>query len=355
MSDEPREYLERLYDRDALAAFLEREVGPADDLRIEYHREGHSNETLFVDWGDRELVLRRPPAGETAESAHDVLREHRAMAALAETDVPVPRMVAACDDHAVLGADFYLMERLSGDVIREEEPERLATPEQRGRLSEAFVDVLAAIHTVDPATVGLDDLGHPEGYTERQVERWTAQFEWAAEVTAEERPVPELRAVADWLAANAPTEHDHALVHGDYKLDNVMFGPGTPPEVVGVLDWEMCTRGDPSMDLGWLLADWVEPGDPGLAESWRPGITARQGYLTRRELLDRYESRTGRSFEHERFYRAFGVFKFASAGEMMYRRHLEGNAANPTYAAMGDRVPAMAERARRVVDGEEPL
>ena len=355
MSEESSDYLDRLYDQDALAAFLAREVGPGDDLRIEYHQAGHSNETLFVDWGDRELVLRRPPAGETADSAHDVLREHRVMAALADSDVPVPRMVAACDDHDVIGSDFYVMERLDGDVIRDTEPGRFSTPEQRRRLSEVFVDVLAEIHTLDPAAVGLDDLGHPDGYTERQVDRWTAQLEWAAEVTEDDRAVPHVRDVADWLAANVPADYDHALVHGDYKLDNVMFGPGTPPEVAGVFDWEMCTRGDPSMDLGWTLVDWVEPKDPEYDDPISSRVTTGDGYLTRRELLDRYEERTGSTFENERFYRTFGVFKSVSACEMMYRRYLEGNSENPAYALMEERVPTMTERAVRIIDGEEPL
>jgi len=349
------DYLDRLYDEDALAAFLAREVGPGSDLRIEYHQAGHSNETLMVYWGDRELVLRRPPAGATADSAHDVLREYRVMAALQDSDVPVPTTVAACDDHDVVGSDFYVMERLRGDVIRDEEPERFATPDRRRQLSEAFVDVLAEIHTLDPAEFGLDDLGHPDGYTERQVERWTRQLEWAAEVTENDRPVPVVWEVAEWLDANVPADYDHALVHGDFKLDNVMFGPGTPPEVVGVFDWEMCTRGDPSMDLGWLLVDWVEPKDPEISDPLRSGITARPGYPTRRELLDRYEAKTGRTFAHERFYRAFGAFKSASACEMMYRRYLEGNSENPAYELMGERVPRMAERARRIVEGEEPL
>ena len=355
MTDESTDYLDRLYDEDALASFLAREVGPGGDLRVEYHQAGHSNETLFVEWGSHDLVLRRPPAGETADSAHDVLREYRVVTALADTDVPVPTTVAACEDHDVIGSDFYLMERLEGDVLRDEEPGRFATPEQRRLLCEAFVDTLAAIHTVDPAAVGLDDLGHPEGYTGRQVERWTAQFEWATEVTADDRAVPELREVADWLAANVPADTDHALVHGDYKLDNVMFGPGTPPELVGVFDWEMCTRGDPSMDLGWLLVDWVEAKDPPIDDPLGSGITARSGYVTRRELLDRYEALTGRTFAHERFYRTFGAFKAASACEMMYRRHLEGNSEDPAYAAMDSRVPAMAERALRIAEGDEPL
>jgi len=366
------DYLDRLYDEDALAAFLEAEVGPGGNLRIHYHQQGHSNETLFVDWGDHELVLRRPPAGETAEAAHDVLREYRVMSALQDTDVPVPRTVAGCDDHSVIGSDFYLMERLAGDVIRDEEPERFATPEQRRLLSEEFIDTIAEIHTLDPAAVGLDDMGHPEGYTERQVERWTKQLEWAFEVTEDDRPIPELREVADWLAANVPEEYDHTLVHGDYKVDNVMFGPGgrnespderaddvresgAPPEIVGVFDWEMCTRGDPGMDLGWMLISWTDPKDPDMDDPLGNRIEAREGYLSRLELLDRYEEQTGLTFDNERFYRAFGVFKSAGACEMMYRRYLEGNSENPAYPLMEERVPAMADRALRIIEGEEPL
>ena len=357
MTDQ-HEYLDRLYDEERLAQFLGREVRscePGGGLTVEYHRAGHSNETLFVGWGDEEFVIRRPPAGETADAAHDVLREYRVMTALKDTGVPVPRTVAACDDHSVIGSEFYLMERLRGDVIRDEEPDRFAALDLRRRLSVGFVDTVVEIHTLDPESVGLDDLGHPDGYTERQVKRWTEQLRWAFEVTADDRLVPELRTVADWLAANVPEEYDQTLLHGDYTLDNVMFGPGTPPELVGVFDWEMSTRGDPMMDLGWMLAHWYDPKDPAFDDPLNSRVEARPGYLTRRELLNRYEERTGRAFSNERFYRTFGVFKTASACEMMYRRHLEGNADNPNYPLMEEYVPTLGERAHRIIDGEEPL
>ena len=343
------EYLGRLFDEEALAAFLEDALGPGE-LHVEYHQAGHSNETLFVDWGDHELVLRRPPAGAHADAAHEVLREYRAMDALQDTAVPVPRTVAACDDHDVIGSDFYVMERLEGDVIRDEEPERFVDPEQRRLLSEAFIDTIAEIHTIDPAAVGLDDMGHPEGYTERQVERWTKQLEWAFEVTADDRPIPELHEVADWLADNVPDDYAHTLVHGDYKLDNVMYGPGTPPELVGVFDWEMSTLGDPLADLGWMLHFWRDPDDPGPREGdSAPVFTEREGYPTRRELVDRYERQTGIEFENERFYRALTAFKMGGIGEMFFRRYLEGNSADPTYPLMEEQVPLRVQRAQEFI------
>ena len=204
------DYLDRLIDRDAIRGYLETTLGPADSIEIDYHRDGQSNETLFVEWGERNLVLRRPPAGSTSESAHDVLREYRVLDALQETDVPVPQTVASCDDRSVVGAEFYLMEQCHGDVLRDDEPERFSAPQYRRALSERFVDTIADIHALDPVTVGLDELGHPDGYTRRQVDRWTEQLEWAFERTEAERSVPLIRDVADWLAANVPDEYDHA-------------------------------------------------------------------------------------------------------------------------------------------------
>ena len=349
-------YYDRLVDEDALATFLENHLGEADDYDVERHQEGHSNETLFVTWGDRDLVLRRPPPGETADTAHDVIREYDVMNAVADTDVPVPNLVLACEDHDVIGSDFYVMDRLEGDVLREDEPERFAAPEHRRRMGEELVDTLAKIHRLDYEAIGLGEFGYPPGYTERQVERWGQQLMWAFEVTADEREVPDLYEVGSWLQEHTPDDHPHTLVHGDYKLDNVMFGPGTPPELVAVFDWEMATLGDPRADLGWMLAYWRDPKDP---DPTIPELVTRfmerDGYPTRLELVERWEDLTGLEFEHERFYRALAVYKLAGLGEMFFRRYLEGNSDNPMYPKMEDRVPALAARAKRIVDGDEPL
>ncbi|ELY67825.1 phosphotransferase family protein [Natrinema versiforme] len=349
-------YYERLVDEDALVAYLEANLGEADDYDIARHQEGHSNETLFVTWGDRELVIRRPPPGETADTAHDVLREYRVTNAVADTDVPVPDPLLACEDHDVIGSDFYVMERLEGDVLREGEPDRFAELDHRRRIGEELVDTLAKVHDLEYEGIGLGEFGRPEGYTQRQVDRWGKQLSWAFEVTEDEREVPDLHEVGDWLRDNVPEEHPHTLVHGDYKLDNVMFAPGTPPELVGVFDWEMATLGDPRADLGWMLSYWRDAKDP---EPSIPELTTRfmeqEGYSSRVELVERWEDGTGYEFEHERFYRTLAVYKLAGLGEMFFRRYLEGNSDDPMYPKMRNRVPALAARAKRIIEGDEPL
>ncbi|MFB6163544.1 MAG: phosphotransferase family protein [Haloarculaceae archaeon] len=358
MSDHSEEYFARIVDEDALAAYLEGELGPVEDYEVRHHKEGHSNETLFVTWGDQELVIRRPPPGETAEKAHDVLREYRVVDALQDTDVRVPTTVAATDDHSIIGSDFYVMEREAGDVIRGEEPERFQAPEYLEAIGAELVDRLAEVHQVDYEAVGLGEFGYPEGFTQRQVKRWSEQLTWAFEVTADEREVPVLYDVMEWLSENAPEDHPHTLVHGDYKLDNVMFAPGTPPEIASIFDWEMSTLGDPFTDLGWMLSYWwdeKDPDPPDSTDSLSTTFMADPDYLTREELVARYEAATGFEFEHPRFYRALAVYKLAGLGEMFFRRYLEGNSDDDMYPKMRHGVPALADRAQRIIDGEEPL
>lgn len=356
MTDRTEDYFERLVDESALAAYLADELGAVESFSVSRHDEGHSNETLFVEWGDDDLVIRRPPPGETADTAHQVLREYRVMDALQETPVPVPPTLLACEDESIIGSEFYVMERVAGDVLRDAEPDRFATPAMRDRVGETVVDALATIHSADYDAVGLADFGRPEGYTRRQVERWQQQLAWAFERTSEVRSIPELDDVGTWLEANAPDDHPESLVHGDFKLDNVLFAPGTPPEIAAIFDWEMATLGDPRADLGWLLAYWRDEASGVGTDAVRaPQFTAREGYPSRRELVDRWEEKTGLTFENQRFYRVLAVYKLAGLGEMFYRRHLEGNAADDLYPEMESRVPALAERAVQIRDGEDPL
>jgi len=353
---ESEEYVDRLVDEDALADYLEGKLGSSSEYEIERFSGGHSNETLFLTWGNHDLVLRRPPPGETADSAHDVLREHRVMDAIQETNVRVPTTVLACEDHAVIGSNFYVMERKEGVVLRDEEPDHFADPESRRHVGKELVDRLAEIHGVDHEAVELEDFGRPKGYDERQVNRWHQQLEWAYEVTADERAIPALEDIHSWLEANIPDPHPHTLVHGDYKLDNVIFGSKDPPEIIGIVDWEMSTLGDPRFDLAWLLTYWRDADDPDPAiPELVPTFTDREGYPTKGELVERYEAAAGIEFEHGQFYRALAVYKLAGICEMFFRRHLEDNADNPLYPKMRKRVPAMADWAVRIIEGEEPI
>jgi aminoglycoside phosphotransferase (APT) family kinase protein len=345
------------FDPTALEAFLEEHLGSVETFDVAPGGEGKSNETCFVTWGDRDLVVRKPPAGATTDTAHDVLREYRVLSALQGTPVPVPETVLSSEDHSVVGSDFYVMERVFGDVIRGEEPDRFGTPAHRQRLGEEMIDTLAAIHTVDYESVGLGagDFGYPDGYLERQVDRWTKQLEWAFGTTTDEREVPALHDVREWLEDNLPETAEPTLVHGDYKLDNVMFGPGTPPELAAVFDWEMSTLGDPLADLGWLLIHWYDDGvsEP-LLPTTNPPFLAREGYPTRRELVDRYERRSDVEVHELRVYRVLAVYKEAAACEVFFARHLLGSD-DPFYPQMREQVPSIAERALRMIDGDEPL
>lgn len=358
MTNTDEGYLKRLVDKEALATYLTSELGPADSYEVSHHQEGHSNETLFVTWGDTDVVIRRPPPGEVAKTAHDVLREYRVVDALQETSVRVPRTIIACEDQDVLGTDFYVMEQATGDVLRNEEPERFADHEHRYHIGAELVDSLAEIHAVDYDAIGLEEgeFGNPTGFTQRQVDRWEKQLEWAGEVTTTQREIPALDTVSEWLQTNVPEESPSTLVHGDYKLDNVMFGPGATPQVSVIFDWELATLGDPFTDLGWMLSFWRDKGDPDTPGiGLYPTFTTRDGYLTRAELVECYESVTDFDFEHERFYRTLAVFKIAGLGEMFYRRFLEGNSDDPLYPLMSDGVPQLAKRALRIIEGDEPL
>lgn len=349
------DYLDRLVDRDALQTHLESVFGPADTFDVEHLGEGHSNETLRITWGEKELALRRPPPGETADTAHDVLREYRVIDAL-QDELPVPRTLEKCDDHSVIGSEFYLTEFIEGEVIRENEPDRFATPEHRRRIGEELIDTLTDIHTVDYEAVGVGDFGRGGGYLERQVDRMTKQIEWATERTKHEREIPELEEVGRWLSANLPSSPTYTLVHGDYTLDNVMFAPETPPELVAVFDWELSTIGDPLADMGWLLVFWRDEGDPDPAiPEVAPTFTEREGYPTRGEFVGRYEDRTGISFGNEAFYRTFALYKIAAACEMFYARYLGGDSDDPLYVVMEEGVPAVAERALEGIDDDEWL
>jgi len=361
----------------ALRSYLAGELGAVDAWGFREVDGGNANETALVEWGDRELVLRRPPAVRPAPGLlHDLRREYRVLDALEGTWVPSPAVFAFCGDDSVLGEPFYVMERLEGDVFEAEPPEPFQHPEGRRRVGAETVDRLAQVHHLDPDRLGLTDLGDAEGHTARQVEQFTDQLEWGQERTADARDLPVCFEVADWLADHVPEARHGTVVHGDYKLDNLLFADPEAPRVTGVLDWEMATLGNPLTDLGWLLSYWAGARDPSpltdeirerygdheqfpilevFVEEYSAFMTGPD-YHSRRELVERYEKQTGIEYDHDRFYRALGAFKLAALCEGFYRTYLE-DAPNvkDSYPAMELIVPALGRKARQVIEGEVPL
>jgi aminoglycoside phosphotransferase (APT) family kinase protein len=305
---------------------------------------GQSNLTFRVALATRTVVLRRPPSGPLPPKAHDVLREYRVMRGLIQSAVPVPTPLLACDDPAVLGAPFFLMEDLPGDAIRFELPPALAASAEAPRLiADQLVDALAALHTTDPAAVGLADLGKPTGYMERQLWRWKGQLDYART-----RPVPDLDWTAEWLERHLPADVDRpSIVHGDYKLDNVIFTLDPPPRLLGVVDWEMATLGDPLADLGWLLAFWCEDGTPPAELRTFPRVTELPGFPNRAEVVRRYSERVGRPLPDLRFYLIFALWKLAVLLEAHWARHVGGTADAFDFSYLETGGPALAAYIRR--------
>jgi aminoglycoside phosphotransferase (APT) family kinase protein len=313
-------------------------------MEVEQFHGGHSNLTYLIRFGQTELVLRRPPLGPVAPTAHDMAREYRWLAAMHPVFPLAPRPYVLCDDLAVAGAIFYLMERRRGLVIRTEEPPQLAgRPDQRQRMSAAVIDTLATLHAVDIETSGLTPLGKPAGFVTRQVKGWTER--WHRSKIDE---IPEMEALAAWLAAHLPSEpHRPTVVHGDFKLDNVMVDPDDVARLVGVFDWEMSALGDPLIDLGILVAYWCHikpvPGHDALNS-----VTSQPGWFTRDEIVDRYASKSGADLSALRFYEAFALFKVAVVIQQIYFRYRQGQTDDPRFAHFGDRVLRLARAGEQV-------
>jgi aminoglycoside phosphotransferase (APT) family kinase protein len=278
---------------------------------------GHSNLTFIVtDAADRRWVLRRPPLGHVLATAHDMTREHRILAALQDTDVPVPPLAGLCTDDAVNGAPFYVMGFVDGHVCRHPEEVEAALDEPaRWHSGESLIDVLARIHTVDPDVVGLGELGRRQGYVERQLRRWHGQWE-----QSKTRELPLVDDVHDRLAALVPEQGPATIVHGDYRLDNCLIDDGGG--VRAVLDWELCTLGDPLADVGTLLVYWTEPDDPRPALLDPPTIVP--GFPTREDMAGWYADRSGRDLSGIGFYVAFAYWKLACILEGVYARYRAG-------------------------------
>lgn len=274
---------------------------------------GHSNLTYrFVDRLGKAFVLRRPPLGHVLESAHDMGREHKIVSALAGSEVPVAPTHGLCEDASVNGAPFYVMGYVEGLVLHDAEVAKGLSEEDRRALGLDVIRVLSELHLIDPDDVGLGDLGRKEAYLARQLKRWTKQ--WEASKTHE---IPEMEETAKRLSENMPDQVGATIVHGDYRLGNMMVSGG---RIQAVLDWELCTLGDPLADVGYLMNSWVEPGES--EEALTP--TSIGGFPTRAELCERYEAVTGRDLSGINYYRAFSHWRLAAIGQGVYKRYLVG-------------------------------
>ncbi|MFA4927661.1 MAG: phosphotransferase family protein [Patulibacter sp.] len=327
-----------------LLAFLEHEGLGAGPVEITPLGDGHSNVTLLLRRGDQELVLRRAPRPPVPPSAHDMLREARVVGALHGTAVPVPEILATCADESVIGVPFYVMRRLGGDAIGETLPASLNDDQQRPEIAAAMVRTLADIHAVDWREVGLDGLARPTGYLERQVRRFLGLWE-----SNRTRDVPEVEAVGAWLADNLPTRSDTTVVHGDFRLGNLLVTPN-PTRITGVLDWEMATLGDPLADLGFLVATWSEPQDPPSLFDLSPA-TRLPGFPSRRWLVEEYARASGRNVDDLAFYTTLALWKSVVFMENNYRRAIGGGSDDPFLLAFGDGVLELAARAHALGPG----
>ena len=330
--------------REPLEAFLDAHGIGEGRLEAERIGEGHSNITFLVRRGDARVVLRRPPRPPLPPSAHDVLREARLLKALEGTAVRVPTVIAVGDDETVLGVPFYVMEEVHGNVLASAIPPALDSAEERRRTAEELVDSLVELHNVDWRACGLEGYGKPTGYLERQVRRFSGLWEHN-----KTRELPVVEELGEWLGRNMPESPESTIVHGDYRLGNVMMADSAPAELVAIFDWELSTIGDPLADVGYLTVTWVEPDD--LEDTMFANlnaVTRAGGFLTREEIIARYEERSGRSMSALNWYQALALWKAAVFMEGNYKRFQAGNS-DDEYLGLFDRgVPMLAEKAREI-------
>jgi aminoglycoside phosphotransferase (APT) family kinase protein len=330
--------------REPLEAFLDEHGIGRGRVEAERIGEGHSNLTFLIRRGGARVVLRRPPRPPLPPSAHDVLREARLLRALEATPVRVPPVLAVCSDESVLGVPFYVMEEMHGSVITDSIPPALDDPRGRRQICEQLVDRLVEVHEVDWQACGLEGYGRPTGYLERQLRRFEGLWEHNRT-----RDLPVVEEVRDWLTANLPPSPGSTVVHGDYRLGNVMVADDAPARLVAIFDWELSTIGDPLADLGYFTVTWAQAGDPEDSSFARlSAATRRPGFLTRAELIARYEERSGRSMSALNWYQALALWKAAVFMEGNYKRYTMGASDDQYLALFDEGVPMLAEKARAV-------
>jgi aminoglycoside phosphotransferase (APT) family kinase protein len=328
-----------------LLAFLDAHDLGEGEPEITAIGDGRSNATFLFDRGGARFVLRRPPRPPIPPSANDMLREARVQRALAGR-VRVPEILAVCEDEAVIGAPFYVMQEMDGVVVTDAMPPALDTPEQRRRTGEQLVDALVELHAVDWRAAGLEGFGKPEGYLERQVRRFLGLWDHnkTREIEAVER-------VGAWLGANTPASPPSTIVHGDYRLGNVMLAPTAPAELIAIFDWELSTIGDPLADLGYMCLTYASADDPEGEPFQLSLVTRAEGWPLRDELVALYEERSGRSMSDIRWYQTLALWKAIVFMEGNYKRASSGMSDDPYLKAFGDGVVGLAERAEALTRG----
>ncbi|MGH9837875.1 MAG: phosphotransferase family protein [Blastocatellia bacterium] len=321
-------------------------LDPNAALEIEQFPGGHSNLTYCLRFGDREFVMRRPPFGPVAPTAHDMPREFRLLAAIHPHFPLAPKPYVLCEDAAVIGAPFYLMERRRGIVVRQTVPPEIGDDlALRHRISESVVDTLAAMHAVNIQSTGLSAIGKPAGFVKRQVEGWAGRWE-----RSKTTDLSEMNEAARWLLEHLPPDPARpALVHNDYKLDNLMLDPADPARLAAILDWEMCTVGDPLIDLGLLLCYWPQADDPELFAGSLRSVTMLPGWMTRAEIIARYAAVSGCDLSNIRYYHTFAVFKLAVVIQQIYYRYHVGQTGDKRFADFDKRVEALAAMAHSMI------
>ena len=327
-----------------LQAYLKEHLeGFSDDIEISQFPSGYSNLTYLLKSGKKEYVLRRPPFGANIKSAHDMGREFRVLSALKPIYGQVPQPVLYCEDESVIGAPFYLMERVKGIILRNQPPKGLElTPELMRSISAAAVDNLADLHSLDIEQSGLISMGKPEGYVERQVEGWTKRY-----YHAETERIDGMDQTAKWMQENQPTESSVAFIHNDYKYDNLVLDPENPNQIIAVLDWEMATVGDPLMDLGTSLGYWAEANDSPALKPF--SLTWTPGNLNRQQVVERYAQRRGIEIPDMLFYYVFGAFKIGVIVQQIYARYKKGHTQDPRFAGLIHVVQACATNAEKAI------
>lgn len=307
---------------------------PDGELEVEQFPSGASNLTYLLKIGAWEGVLRRPPMGLIPPKAHDMGRESGILSKLNAAYPLAPKPYFFTDDESVIGAPFYVMEKRTGVVLDESFPEDVRPDEELCRgISRTVVDTLVELHAVDPAEAGLGELGRPEGFLERQTKGWISRYD-----EAKTDEIEEVGPLTDWLVNNVPDSPPPTVIHNDYKLNNLVLNPDDLTEVRAVLDWEMTTVGDPLFDLAVSLSYWVEPGDPDDLKAVMPTVTSTPGFMTRRELIDRYAEKSGRDLSEMHWYVVFGYFKLAGILQQIFARWKNGQTSDERFATFGDRV-----------------